>query len=173
MLDPLPTSLLKECIEECLPIITDIINLSLRSGIFPDQFKHAIVSPLIKNEELDKNEFKNYRPVSNLSFVSKILEKVVQSQLLEHLTNNKLLEAYQSAYRKGHSVETAVLSVVQSLLSKMDECLVSLTALLDLSAAFDTIDHAILIDRLNITFGIRGTVLKWLPHMFQTALSVY
>jgi hypothetical protein len=162
ILDPIPTSLLKQCLAELLPVITAIINISLEHGVFPDQFKHAVVSPLIKKEGLDPNELKNYRPVSNLSFVSKILEKVVLQQLLMHLSDNKLQETHQSAYRKGHSVETAVLSVFQDLLSKMDQSLLSFTAFLDLSAAFDTLDHSILIQRLHTTFGIRGTVLKWL-----------
>lgn len=152
---------MKECIYDLIPVITTIINLSISQGIVPDSFKHATVHPLLKKPGLDPNELKNFRPVSNLSFVSKILEKVVQKQLLSHLVDNKLLEVQQSAYRKGHSVETAVLGVVQALLLKADEGFLSLMALLDLSAAFDTLDHSILLKRLDVTFGIRGTVLTW------------
>ena len=81
---------------------------------------------------------KNYRPVSNLSFLSKVLEKVVLIQLKNHLSRNNLLEIFQSACRQNHSTETAVLSVLDGPLGSADERLVSLVALLDLSAAFDT-----------------------------------
>ena len=103
---------------------------------------------------------KNFRPVSNLSFLSKILEKVVLIQLKRHLSCNNLFEIFQSAYRQNHSTETAVLSVL-GLLGSADERLVSLVALLYLSAAFDTLDHPILLKRLETTFGVRGTVLDW------------
>ena len=104
---------------------------------------------------------KNFRPVSNLSFISKILEKVVLIQLKKHLSGNNLLEIFQSAYRQNHSTETAVLSGLDSLLCSADERLVSLVALLDLSAAFDTLDHPVLLKRLETTFGVRGTALDW------------
>ena len=94
---------------------------------------------------------KNFRPVSNLSFLSKILEKVVLIQL----------KKTSVAYRQNHSTETAVLSVLDGLLCSADERLVSLVALLDLSAAFDTLDHPIRLKRLETTFGVRGTVLNW------------
>ena len=90
-----------------------------------------------------------------------MLEKVVQKQLLAHLESNKLLEIRQSAYRKGHSVETAVLSVFDGLLRKADERLLSFMALLDLSAAFDTIDHSVLLKRLKLSFGICDVALAW------------
>ena len=104
---------------------------------------------------------KNFRPVSNLSFISKILEKVVLIQLKNHLSGNNLLEIFQSTYRQNHSSEIAVFSVLDSLLGSADERLVSLVALLDLSAAFDTLDHPILLKRLETTFDVRGTVLDW------------
>ena len=99
--------------------------------------------------------------MSNLPFISKILEKVVLTQLQKHLSENDLLEIRQSAYRKNHSTETALLSVVDGLLRNADDRLVSVLALLDLSAAFDTLDHPILLQRLETTFGISGTVLHW------------
>ena len=104
---------------------------------------------------------KNFRPMSNLPFISKILEKVVLTHLRNHLSSNNLLEICQSAYRKDHSTETAVLSVLDGLLVSADEGLVSLVALLDLSAAFYTLDHTILLQRLEMTYGVRGTVLDW------------
>ena len=89
------------------------------------------------------------------------LHKVVLIQLKKHLSGNNLLEIFQSAYRQNHRTETAVLSVLDGQLGSADERLVSLVALLDLSAAFDTLDHPIQLKRLEITFGIRGTVLDW------------
>ena len=161
MLDPIPTDMLKQYTSDLAPLITDIVNRSLSSGVVPKLFKQAVVAPLLKKSGLDVNILKHYRPVSNLPFVSKILEKVVLVQLQRHLNENGLFEVHQSAYRSGHSTETAVLSVVGELLSNADERLVSLVALLDLSAAFDTLDHSILLRRLECTFGCRGTVLSW------------
>ena len=97
-LDPLPTSLVKTALPQLLPVITSIINGSIASGIFPAPYKHALVTPLLKKPTLDPDENKNFRPVSNLSFLSKVLEKVVASQLDHHLTLNNLHEPNQSAY---------------------------------------------------------------------------
>ena len=145
VLHRIPTSLTKECISDLLPLITRIVNSSLCSGVVPPQFKQDVVTILLK------------RPVSNLPFISKILEKVVLTQLQKHLSENDLLEIRQSAYRKNHSTETALLSVVDGLLKNADHRLVSVLALQDLSAAFDTLDHPILLQRLETTFGISGT----------------
>ena len=160
-LDPLPASLLFDCIDDLLPHITDIINASLSSGIFPQEYKSAVVRPLLKKPSLDPNSLKNYRPVSNLPFLSKVLERIVLSQLLAHLTQNNLIDPHQSAYRAGHSTETALMKVVNDLLLALDDGKVSILALLDLSAAFDTIDHDILLSRLQSSFGLHGTVLNW------------
>ena len=138
MLDPIPTSLTKECLSDLLPLITRIVNSSLCSGAVPPQFKQAVVTPLLKKPGLDPNDLKNFRPVSNLSFISKILEKVVLTQLQKHLSESDLLEIRQSAYRKNHSTETALLSIVDGLLRNADHRLFSVLALLDLSAAFLT-----------------------------------
>ena len=173
-LDPLPTSLLYEMLDLVLPALTRIINDSLCSGVFPDVFKTALVKPLLKKPKLDHNELKKFRPVSNLSFVSKILEKVVLSQLSEHLVSNHLFNPCQSAYRPGHSCETALVKVVNDLLLAVDSGKISVLTLLDLSAAFDTIDHNILLSRLEHVFGISGTALHWfssyLSNRFQTVV---
>ena len=160
-LDPMPTYLLKNCLEELLPCITNIINASLCTGVVPEIFKVALVKPLLKKNGLDTEILKNYRPISNLQFLSKILEKVVLKQLVFHIEKNNLSETFQSAYRPNHSTETALLRVVNDLLSIIDNGSVSSLNLLDLSAAFDTIDHEILLKRLEATYGISGTALKW------------
>ena len=97
-LDPIPTSLLLECLDTVLPTMTSIINDLLKSGVFPAIYKSAIVTPLLKKPSLDPNDLKNYRSVSNLSFMSKILEKVVVSQLMSHLNRHNLFSSFQSAY---------------------------------------------------------------------------
>ncbi len=172
VLDPIPTSFVKQSADSLVPCITSIINASLTSGYVPKQFKAAVVTPILKKAGLDVNTLKNYRPVSNLPFLSKLLEKIILKQLLNHLTANNLLEPNQSAYRQGHSTETAVLCVLNDLLSNTDEKCVSLVALLDLSAAFDTIDHNILLKRLELTFGLCDTTLSWfksyLTNRFQS-----
>ena len=160
-LDPIPTSVLYDCLDEIIPIVTSIMNKSLSSGIVPHCFKHAPVKPLLKKVCLDPNSLKHYRPVSNLPFLSKVLERIVLKQFLQHLQSHSLLEPFQSAYRKCHSTETALLRVVNDLLQASDSGCVSILSLLDLSAAFDTVDHNILITRLRSTFSCSGMVLHW------------
>ena len=158
-LDPIPTSVLHDCLDEIIPIVTSIMNKFLPSGIVPQCFKHALVKALLKKASLDPNCLKHYRPVSNLPFLSKVLERIVLKQFLQHLQSHSLLEPFQSAYQKCHSTETALLRVVDLQVS--DSGCVSILSLLDLLAAFDTTDHNILITRLRSTFGCSGTVLEW------------
>jgi hypothetical protein len=160
-LDPIPTFLLKQCIDILAPVITSIVNRSLHSGIFPDSFKLAIIRPLLKKPSLDKDQFNNYRPVSNLSFLSKLTERVVKIRLDHHLSSNSLYNKFQSAYSKFHSTETALLSLHDHMIKAMSRQEVTGLCLLDLSAAFDTIDHSILIHRLQSWFGISNTALSW------------
>ncbi|XP_053405136.1 uncharacterized protein LOC128558892 [Mercenaria mercenaria] len=144
-LDPIPTWLLKECLDELLQPLTKIINLSMEQAYVPKMFKSSRIRPLLKKQDLDVDILKNYRPVSNLPFVSKILENVVDARLENHLCLNGLHEEYQSAYRKFHSTETSLLKVQNDILQSLDCNNVTILVLLDLSAAFDTIDHGTLI----------------------------
>ena len=166
-LDPLPASFFSQCLDTLLPYITAVVNNSLVSGSFPESFKSAIVRPVLKKPSLDPENFGNYRPISNLPFLSKITEKVVLAQLLKHLQTNKLLYHLQSAYRSDHSTETALLKICNDILSALDDKNVALLSLLDLSAAFDTIDHSILLSRLQTCFGISGSVLSWFESYFS------
>ena len=159
-LDPIPTTLLYENLDILLPTITNIINTSLTTGIVPPDLKTAIAKPLLKKPSLDKNLLKNYRPISNLPFLSKILEKVVLHKLLSHLQENNLSNPFQSAYRAGWNTETVLLRIVNDILSALDNDSISVLLLLDLSAAFDTLDHQIL-SRLNSVFGIQSTAPQW------------
>ena len=160
-LDSLPTGLVKDCIDVLVTPIVSIVNLSLSQGCFPTHFKSSLVSPLLKKLTLNRDDMKNYRPVSNLSFLSKILEKVVTSRLNSHINSSHTSNDYQSAYRKFHSTETALLKIHNDILSSMDDGRVTASALLDLSAAFDTIDHIILLRRLGDWFGVSGKALDW------------
>jgi exonuclease III len=161
-LDPIPTSILKQCLPILLPTLTDIVNLSLSTGVFPKQFKLSSVIPLLKKYNLDKEELSNYRPISHLSFLSKLTERVVKQRLTHHLSSNHLLNSFQSAYTTHHSTESTLLSVHDHIIKAMAQQRITALCLLDLSAAFDTIDHSILIHRLSSWFGLNGTVLSWL-----------
>ena len=133
-----------------------MFNLSLSEGVFPECFKNACFEPLLKKPSLDVNVLKNYRSVSNLPFLSKVLERVVAGQLFEHMDVNNLFSPLQSAYRPFHSCETALLKVQSDIFCALDTRCVVIHVMLDLSAAFDTLDHGILLDRLLYRFGITG-----------------
>jgi len=161
-LDPLPTKTLETVARLLAPSITSIINLSLQEGVFPDIYKHALVTPLLKKPNLDQEIVSNYRPVSNLPFVSKMLERIVSRQLDMHLSNFDLLSPTQSAYRSHHSTETALLTLQNYLLQAAGRGHGCIVLLLDLTAAFDTINHLLLLSRLSSHCGFAGTVLAWM-----------
>ncbi len=133
----------------------------MTSGTFPTQFKKAIIRPHLKKTNLDHEQMKNYRPVSNLHFLSKILEKLVVNRLDRYLELNNLHDPLQSAYRKQHSTETAVLKLSNDIIQGLDQEKVTILASLDLSAAFDTVDHSIFLHRLKAAFGVNGNALTW------------
>jgi len=153
---------LKKLLQVLAAPITNIVNLSLSSGVFPDEMKLALVTPLLKKTSLSPEILNNYRPVSNLSFLSKLVERVVARQLRSHLETAGLYVPVQSAYRSNHSTETALLKVLNDLLLVADRGDAALLTLLDQSAAFDTIDHEILLERIRLRFGLNGTALAWL-----------
>ena len=159
-LDPMPTPLVMDCIDVLLPIMTKMINLSLESGLFADDWKCALVFPLLKKPGLDLL-YKNYRPVSNLQYVSKLIEKAVFEQIHTHMMTHSLYPEFQSSYRQNHSTETALVKVTNDILMKMNTQEVTLLVMLDLSAAFDTVNHNILLKRLNEELGICGVALEW------------
>ena len=165
-LDPIPTWLLKRCLDELLPVITKIINMSIQSGHFPDVLKSAQITPLLKKPTLDCEILKNYRPVANLKFLAKTIERSCASQLQDYLSSNNLCGKMQSAYRSSHSIETALLRVYNDLLLAVDQGNEAVLILLDYSAAFDTISHKVFLNRLRQRYGIMGTALNWFKTYF-------
>ena len=157
----MPTWLLNKCSSILALYIINIFNISLSSGKFPKVWKHAIILPHLKKAGLDEMVPSNYRPVANLPFLSKVLERIANHQLKAYLQIHNLQPGYQSAYRKMHSTETAVLKVFSDLVDAIEKGEFALLILLDLSAAFDTVDHEILLKRLSITFGINSVALRW------------
>ena len=115
---------------------------------------------LVKKSKLDPEVMANYRPISNFSLLSKIIEKAIPQQLCEYLNNNQLLKNVQSGYIIHLSTETALVKVTNDLLIASENGLLSILVLLDLSSAFDTIDHNILLQRLEQSIGIKGTALN-------------
>ncbi len=160
-LDPVPVWLLKDYLDHILPIITSIVNSSYDLAVMPEKLKYAILRPLLKKIGLELI-LNHFRPVSNLSFLSKVVEKGAAIQLKDYMLENGLYEYFQSAYKQFHSTETALVRVQNDLLLAKDKQLVSLLILLDLSAAFDTIDHQILCQRLETRFGIKDKALDWI-----------
>ena len=114
-LDPAPTWLVKRFAVELSPLITCLFNASMRSGCFPSSQKCAVVTPGLKKPTLDPTNLGNYRPISNLTFLSKVLERAAYEQISNYLGNNNLLPDNQSAYRKHRSTETATLKVMSDV----------------------------------------------------------
>ncbi len=167
MLDPIPSKLLKEVLPKVMDPLLAIINSSLSLGYVPKIFKLAVIKTLIRKPQLEPKDLVNYRPISNLPFLSKILETVASSQLYSFLEKNYICEDFQSGFRPSHSTETALIRVKNDLLLSSDHGCISLLVLLDLSAAFDTIVHNILLKRLENSVGISGSALAW----FKSYLS--
>ena len=171
-LDPIPTWLLKGTLDATLLHLVDLINLCLAQGTVLQNLKQALVRPLIKKPSLNLNELKNYRPVSNLSYVSKLLERVVALRLNSHMQDYGLQEPLQSTYKPGHSTET-LLRVHNDILTNMDGQSVTMLIMLDLSAAFDMIDHRVLLDRMESTIGATGVSLTgFVSYLSQRSQSV-
>lgn len=167
IIDPIPAQILRECWSDLLPVITRMVNTSLTDAVLPMSLKIASLHPRLKKSHMDSEEFSSFRPISNLKFISKSIEKVVADQTRNYINENNLDELYQSAYKKHHSTETALLKVQNDILRAMDNKKSAILLLLDLSAAFDTVDHNILLSRLSSRFGIVDKALAW----FKSYLS--
>ena len=166
-LDPIPTWLLKECLPELSPLLSYIVNNSLSAGVFPSDLKNAVIKPALKSTELDRDLLNSYRPVSNLSFLSKVLEKCALKQLTTYLEGNGLISDVQSGYRAYHSCETLLVRMFNDINEDISKNKAVALILLDLSAAFDTIDHKLLVNKLSNDYGIGPGVLNWIISYLQ------
>ena len=159
-LDPILTTLVKKTIPCLLPTITKIINLPLQSGIFPRSWKTAIVIPLLKKQVMELVT-SNYRPVNNLPYISKLVEKAMLEQINHHCNMHNLLLDCQLGYRENRSCKTVLLKLTNDILWSMERKNVTVMIVLNLSMAFDTVDHKVLHSNLHNNFGISVTVLEW------------
>ena len=138
---------------ELAPIISRIVCASLASSEFPTSLKTSIVRPKLKKLDLDSEIYQNYRPLANMSFMSKVIEKSVAIQTYSYLNNNALFPSLQSAYRAHHSTEIAFLRVTNDILKALYTRNDVILMLLDRSAAFNTLEYDILLSRLHLYFG--------------------
>ena len=157
-LDPIPTVQFKMLMDKCLPIVTRIVNISLIEEVFAAEWKTSIVKLLLKKLGLELIH-KNYSPVSNLSFISKVVECCALLQFNEHCTTYNLIPDFQLVYRPGYSTETNLLKLSNDILWSMEQQDVTIMILLDLSAAFDTVDHDFLLSIYQRRYGVTDSAL--------------
>ena len=169
--DPIPTKLLKQHLNTLVPLISKIITCSLQDGKFALQWKTAIIKPLLIKQGLEL-VMKNYRPVSNLSFLSKVTEKCCLNQFANFIEEHTLLPSYQSAYRKGFSTETALVKLCNDILCNMETQSITAVVAIDLSAAFDTVNHSVLLNVLTTNFAVTGKPLEWLDSYLRPRHAV-
>ena len=167
-LDPVPSWVIQKFVEELSPFVAALFNALMSSGSFPTSQKTASITPILKKATLDPYDLSNYRPISNLTFLSKLLERAAYERIVCYLDRFQLLPEWQSAYRKYRSTETATIKVMSDVHEAADAGSVTLLGLLDLSSAFDTVDHRILLDRLAHDYGIRGRVIRWIESYLES-----
>ena len=158
-IDNLPAKILKLSADLIVPSLTYIFNLSLKCGEFVDEWKKARVTPIYKPG--DKTKCENYRPISILPIVSKVFEKEVFRQVYSYLTDHCLLSKYQSGFRPKHSTLSALIQICDDLLNNMDQGKISCIVFLDIRKAFDSINHDILLQKMNDKFVFSCNELKW------------
>jgi Reverse transcriptase (RNA-dependent DNA polymerase) len=159
-LDFVPTLLIKSCNGTFGQIVAELANLSFEHSIFRVKFKTAQVTPLLKKHGLDVSDPANYWPISNLNTISKILERLVLIRLVTHASASSNFDAVQSAYRRLHSTETALLKITDDIFAGFDNHQSTILVALDQSAAFDCVDRETLVSRLEHTFGVTGSALE-------------
>ena len=157
-LDGISMKMIKHASDQLIDPITLLINQSLMTNIFPSKLKVAKIMPLLKKPNIFTPD--NFRPISLLPCISKIIEKCVFKQIFEYFENNKLLYGSQYGYRKNHSTETACLELVDKLYKQLDDSQSPFCVFIDLSKAFDTINHSILLAKLKY-YGLDGNALSW------------
>ena len=158
-LDYIDTYIIKLAKNEILPALTHIANLSIEQCVFPEKFKNSKVIPLHKKEDLLNP--KNYRPVSILPIMSKILERVIYIQIIRYLEENKILNASHHGFRSNHSCTTALIQMYDQWMETLENNEYSGICLLDMSAAFDMVKHDLLIEKLEI-YGLDKNSIDWI-----------
>ena len=143
-------------------------NTSFQYATFPSKFKIAQVTPLLEKHGLDANDPVNYRPISNLNTISKILERLVLTRIIPHVSSSPNFDPVQSAYRRHHSTETALLKITDDIFARFADHQSTILVALDQSAAFDCIDHTTLIRRLHHSFGVTGKALSWISSYLES-----
>ena len=159
--DPMPAKLLNGFCRLNVQTITDMINILLVSGIFPNTLKEGIIRPHLKSGK-DKESLASYRPITNLKFIGKVVERIVHNQLCDYLDSTNKWPLKQSAYRSNHSTETALLWCTDFICRKVTKAKSILLVSLDLTSAFDTVNHEILLKILQDNYGITGTVASFI-----------
>ena len=162
--DELPASIMKQCVDSYIEPLTFLVNQSMQQGVFPAELKIARIIPLYKGD--DKQLIHNYRPISILPFFSTVFEKIVHKYIVEFLDDNNILYEYQFGFRKHHSTSHALIALVERVTKSLDTGKYIVGVFLDLKKAFDTVDHSILLRKLE-KYGIRGNMIKW----FESYLS--
>ena len=159
-IDVLTAVLLRSHMSTLAPVLTRLVNSSIESSTVPAAMKHAIITTLLKKPGLDIDNMSSYRPISKLSFVSKVLEKHIAIQIQHHMETHNLFDTFQSAYRPHHSCETAIVRIQDDIMKSLDSHKYVILVLLDLSSAFDSGDHDILMNKLY-KIGVRGRAYSW------------
>ena len=160
-LDVVPTSLLKACPGTFSDISANLANLSIHQGCFPTQFKKAQITPLVKTQGLNSEDPASYRPISNLNTISKIIERLVLTRITARVSSSSSVDRLQSAYRWFHSTETVLLEVTDDIYKAFNDGQSTLLVTMDLSAAFNCINHGTLSNRFRHAFGISGSAHNW------------
>ena len=135
--DPIPASLFKDNMEILIPYVCNIVNTSITTCIVPPLLKHSVITPIYKQKQLDVDDVANYRPISQLPIMSKIMERHVAEQLQHHMNDNNINMVFQSAYRANHSTETALIRIHNDVTQALDQNRDVILILLDLKSAFD------------------------------------
>lgn len=159
--DDFPSCLIKSCSTSFSVIISNLANLSFTQGKFPSNYKRAQITPILKKPTLNSDDPANYRPISNLNSMSKLLERLALARISPAIISSTNFNPLQSAYRKLHSTETCILKTLTDIYTAVDSGSSALLVALDLSAAFDTVCHNTLLTRLENMYGMSGSILTW------------